>query len=270
MTKAADLAGQRFRSLTVIERAGSRGGHSLWKCICDCGKKTVVANTNLKQGTTSSCGCLVFKRARERLVDISGQRYGNISVIRFIKRTKTAAIFECVCDCGRRFRAKSNPLRMGTQKTCGCGQGGQRTHGLSKAPEYDCWIAMKQRCLNPNCPAFRAYGARGITVSDRWLGSGGFERFVEDIGRRPTRKHSIDRIDNNGNYEPGNVRWATQRQQLQNRRTTRWIVYKGKRFTQRDLARLFDVPFSTVFYHADRGRDGDWIAKRLKAVSGGS
>lgn len=103
-------------------------------------------------------------------------------------------------------------------------------HGMSGTPEYWAWRDMKKRCLNPHSHEFINYGGRGIRVCDRWLNS--FAAFLVDVGRRPSPKHSIDRIENDGNYEPGNCRWATVREQLANRRTTSWVTFRGETKTR--------------------------------------
>ena len=95
------------------------------------------------------------------------------------------------------------------------------THGLSRTPEYRSWAEMKQRCFNPNHKQYSDYGGRGITVCDRWLN---FKNFLADMGSRPSPKHSLDRINNDGDYCPDNCRWATKAEQVNNRRSNRFIT----------------------------------------------
>lgn len=136
-----------------------------------------------------------------------------------------------VCDCGKEKVCASQNLKGGRQKSCGCLRAEKSSdtktiHGAQKTgqrwPEYSIWSAMKRRCLNPKSKFFRYYGGRGITVCDRWAfganGLTGFQCFVNDMGRRPSPELSIDRIEVNGNYEPGNCRWATKKEQHDNRR----------------------------------------------------
>ena len=96
------------------------------------------------------------------------------------------------------------------------------THGMTKTPEYNSWRGMKNRCFNPNYQHYSHYGSRGITVCDRWKNS--FQNFLADMGSRPTAKHSLDRIDNDGDYCPGNCRWATKAEQENNKRNNRLIT----------------------------------------------
>lgn len=142
----------------------------------------------------------------------------------YLKLTKQRT-WKCRCVCGKELVVRQDCLRSGNTTSCGC----QRkvhaavairkrctTHGQSKLAEYFVWKTMKARCRNPKNLEFKNYGGRGIKVCDRWLNS--FEAFLGDMGRRPTPAHSIDRINNDGNYEPGNCRWATWKQQAANRR----------------------------------------------------
>ncbi len=120
-----------------------------------------------------------------------------------------------------------------------------------KLPEYRHWINMKSRCLNPNVPNFKHYGGRGVTVCERWKAD--FGAFFADMGPRPSKHHTIDRIENSGNYEPGNCRWATQSEQGRNRRGNRLVTIDGKTMTLAEAVGRSPVPYNTVLYRLKRG-----------------
>lgn len=124
--------------------------------------------------------------------------------------------------------------------------------GKTKNPAYQVWADMKQRCLNPKVPQYHNYGGRGITVCDRWLSS--FENFLIDMGEKPAGK-SIDRINNDGNYEPGNCRWATSKEQRDNQRTTHLIEIQGVTKPLRDWARDYGIHETTIHGRLRRGWD---------------
>jgi hypothetical protein len=152
--------------------------------------------------------------------DLTGQRFGRlVAIARTHERTRRSVVWVCLCDCGNTTRVPAMQLVWIHTRSCGCLRSGQnRTHGQTLTPEYRSWRAMKQRCLDAGHIGYHNYGGRGITVCDRWRFS--FENFYTDMGKRPPET-SLDRIDNNGNYEPGNCRWATRIEQGLNRRTTR-------------------------------------------------
>lgn len=171
-----------------------------------------------------------------RTKDITGLRFGNLTVVSFVPRTGSlgGARWLCKCDCGSQKVVLGGNLRSGGTKTCGCsGRELQAqkvsTHGMTGSDSYSSWASMKSRCLNPNDSTYDLYGGRGITIHSDWLGPTGFETFLSDMGPRPAKSHTLDRINVDGNYEPGNCRWATPVEQGRNRRTNRLIEFSGRK-----------------------------------------
>lgn len=160
-----------------------------------------------------------------------GQTFGSLTVegnTRPVeKRTrgvKQERLWVCRCACGNRIVARASNVKNGTTESCGCSR--RRGHGMARTPEHKAWVAIKQRCFNPNASNHKNYGARGITMCDEWLND--FAAFYLNVGPRPSARHSIERINNNGNYEPGNVRWATAKEQMRNRRNSRLVTFENK------------------------------------------
>jgi hypothetical protein len=157
--------------------------------------------------------------------------------------------WSCLCDCGNTTTVPTRSLTNGQAKSCGClGRDRAREvhtkHGLRNSPEYRCWSAMLVRCRCESNKDYPRYGARGVTVDRRWLS---FENFVADMGPRPSPKHSIDRIDVNGGYGPHNCRWATAKEQANNRRNTRSIHHAGRRWTVSELAESSGIPLRALY-----------------------
>jgi hypothetical protein len=154
------------------------------------------------------------------VIDLTGQRFGRLVVSGQDGKTRSGGYaWACVCDCGNRKTVSSSNLRRSLIKSCGCLQAANRLfHGHStrthRTRAYTCWSHMKSRCSNEKHPQYEDYGARGISVCERWMD---FPNFLADMGE-PQPGLSIDRINNDGNYEPGNCRWATQSEQNANRR----------------------------------------------------
>lgn len=162
---------------------------------------------------------------RARLV---GETFGRLTVVRYDRSLRGATTWLCRCVCGAEKVVRGSELRAGNTRSCGClnreaSRERRLRHGHSTnaglSPEYKTWASMKDRCYQPSSDSWSRYGGRGIRVCERWLSS--FENFLADVGARPSPKHSIDRINNDGHYEPGNVRWSTVSEQARNRSSTR-------------------------------------------------
>lgn len=168
---------------------------------------------------------------------LNGQRFGRLVAGDAVRKGSKWRIL-CKCDCGNEKSIQYDNLKNGSSTSCGCRckevtilrstKHGDCQRG-KRAPEFTVWASMIARCTNPKTKYFNRYGGRGITVCQKWRDS--YESFLTDVGRRPSAKHSIDRINNNGNYEPGNVRWATSLEQNNNRRDNVIWEFSGKRQT---------------------------------------
>lgn len=155
-------------------------------------------------------------------IDLTGQAFGRLTVVRRAGTGNTGqSNWECLCECGKTANVLSDNLRRGKQVSCGCYHLETiTTHGHSRkgkiTPEYRAWQGMKRRCTDVNHEDYVNYGGRGITVCEQWESS--FETFLEDMGKKPSKRHSIDRIFTDGNYEPSNCRWSTHSEQTINQR----------------------------------------------------
>jgi len=199
-----------------------------------------------------------------KIIDLTNQKFNSLFVIKIhSERKNNETQWFCVCDCGNQSIVRSSYLRSGHTKSCGCLQTKHRQqpnihtvkhNHCSKGKTtqtYTSWSAMKSRCYNANDEHFHNYGGRGIKVCDRWLDS--FENFLADMGERP-KGMTLDRIDNNGNYEPENCRWADAPTQKHNSRQTkltplaaRVIKYcKFPNYTQKEIGAAFNISDSVV------------------------
>lgn len=192
--------------------------------------------------------------------DITGIKSGRLTAIRCVGKNKfMAMLWECQCECGGVVIRPASAISQGTTKSCGCLRYEQITR-LSKGratcdspgvPETRVWKAIIRRCCNPNDSGYRDYGGRGIEVCDAWRRS--CRQFILDVGRRPSPLHQIDRINNDGNYEPGNCRWVLPRQQQQNRRSTRHVTYCGVTKCIAEWARELGIGESTITWRLNAG-----------------
>jgi lambda repressor-like predicted transcriptional regulator len=197
-----------------------------------------------------------------RRIDITGQVFSKLTVIR-----RAGPEWLCECACGTTCTVRASNLRSGKKKSCGClnrNSFGDRpyvrktafvrtrsndTHGLCRSAEYGVWKTMKRRCLPLGIALTKYHGDRGIRVCDRWQH---FENFLADMGPRPAG-HSIDRINNDGNYEPSNCRWVTKKSQTGNRKNTIFVEFEGQQTTLAELAARFGISYNTFAGRFYRG-----------------
>lgn len=190
--------------------------------------------------------------------NLSGQRFGKILCVApfgTVRKSKNI-VWECLCDCGVRCLLSIRSFSpKKSVKSCGCSHrdilNARKGNGATKIPGYRSWRGMKQRCFNPLDDGYKLYGGRGITVCERWRTS--FLNFISDMGQRPSGKHSIERVDTNGNYEPSNCVWALPEAQCNNRRNTHIIVFNGLKMSREQWARKIGVDPTTIKYRLEKG-----------------
>lgn len=202
-------------------------------------------------------------------IDLTGQIFNKLTVIKRVPNDKYGgATWLCHCICGNYKPVPAGNLKRGHIKSCGCGM--NKTHGHSGAtPEYRIWQSIKYRCNVPTSKDYKNYGGRGIVICKEWEHD--FVSFYNYVGKRPSKIHSIDRYPNkNGNYEPGNVRWATPRQQAQNVRNNVVLTHDGKTMVLMEWARTLGIGQDNIRYHLGQGRTLTQIVNfyELKASTG--
>jgi len=201
--------------------------------LCSCGTAFICRIDQVNTKNTTSCGCHRLKRLKE-VMEITykvGEKINGITYLGddgFKGKTRKAK-FECPF-CKKTFSSAISGVKSGHAKSCGCFKVSKlkelyTTHKLCNTKEYRTWAHIKDRCYNRNSDAYPDYGARGIIVSKRWRDS--FVDFLEDMGQAPSKKHSIERVNVNGNYCKSNCVWATTKQQNRNRRNTVYLTYNG-------------------------------------------
>ena len=270
--------GDRFGRLIVKGSAESKfdsRGQAVrrWLMLCDCGVEKIVAHSNLRNGSTMSCGCV----SRRHDSVVVGARFERWTVLREAppalvgSRKRKISCWVVRCDCGTERTVHANSLVVGGTRSCGCLRAelsrSRTKHGGAHADavshEYASWMGAKGRCFNKSNPKYPSYGGRGITVCERWLGEQGFANFLTDMGRRPGLDYSLDRFpDNDGNYEPGNCRWATRKEQARNRRDSRRLSVEGVCLTIAEWAEKLEVPVGKIHARLNRG----WSADRALGI----
>jgi hypothetical protein len=184
--------------------------------------------------------------------DLTGESFGRWKVLSYAGSSH----WNCRCNCGTHRRIFTGNLSSGKTRSCGCAIPeaiaiAKTTHGLYGTPEYKVWAGIKRRCLNPNDKCFARYGGSGITICKRWSDS--FDAFLSDMGKRPSDKHSIDRISNKKGYYPSNCRWATGIEQARNKTSNRLLVMNGRAQTLAEWVIETGLHHSLIQYRLHAG-----------------
>lgn len=243
MGRINDLSSKRINKLEVLKLSDKKSGNkSFWWCKCDCGNTKEIRSDRLSgKDLAISCGCVTgyFEKTgpKENLI---GNTYGQLKVLECIgtrEDVESRAFFwKCQCSCGKIKEIRTDKLLEGSTVSCGCfsrfkeGEVSlNKTHGESKTYLYHLWIAIKGRCFNETNEAYKDYGERGIIMHPAWIYN--FEAFrdyiLNNLGERP-KNYSLDRINVNGNYEPGNIRWLDDIGQANNKRNNHKLEFNGK------------------------------------------
>ena len=195
--------------------------------------------------------------------DLTGQKFFCWTVIKLSFRIGKRSYWECRCDCGAMQIVQEVNFKNERSWSCNCLKGNGKSkktkttykinilHGMSSWPEYKVWKSLRARCFNKNDKNFKDYGGRGIEVCESWRNS--FTNFITDVGRRPSPTHSIDRIDNNGNYEPNNCKWSNSSEQANNRRNNHILTLDGKSLNIMQWAKTTEIPYDEILRRLKEG-----------------
>lgn len=242
-----------FGKLTVVDLAEKTRAGQQYKCLCECGNESIVYASKLKHGHTKSCGC--EKYGNRPSVIQAGDKINRLTAVSQSGSKRGSRLWVFSCECGTLCTATASAVKFGQIKSCGClRKEKQRAprlgkHKMIRSPEYRTWSSMLRRCRykaeNPR------HGGRGIEVCDRW---NEFQSFYEDMGPKPSAHHTLDRIDNDGDYEPGNCRWATRKEQANNRNNSIYVTIDGNDIPLSDAAKLLNISYGTMYWRLKRNR----------------
>jgi hypothetical protein len=195
----------------------------------------------------------------KNFVNLTGNKYNRLTVIAYSHKDSKHK-WLCQCDCGKQIITASCKLKSGHTSSCGCAItdmliARNTKHGMAHTSEYEIWQDMRKRCQNPKHKYYEYYGGKGISVCERWQN---FENFYADMGKRPDNL-TIDRIDSNGNYEPGNCKWSTRLEQSRNRKNSKVIEYNGQKIPYAEAAKILGLGYAGVMDRVIRG----WSPERI-------
>lgn len=245
--------GEKIDKVTIVSYDKNK---KKYKCRCECGNIVYKDVETLKRdGAKHGCGCF----GRANLNDLIGKKIGRLTVLSSVFSINKKWFYRCKCDCGKEKLISRNSLKQGDTLSCGCykkecRKGINKIHGMTGTRVHRIWVSMKSRCYNPNNKKYPRYGARGITVCEEWKNT--FLSFYDwAMNNGYSDNLSIDRIDVNGNYEPSNCRWVTNKVQANNKTTNKFVVYKGETKTVAEWADILNFDYYLVVRRIRLGWD---------------
>ena len=241
---AKDISNQRFSKLVAVKIVGKKNSNNIWECVCDCGNSISTTATSLLGGNTRSCGCLIVETMASLRKDITGKKFGYLTVIADLPSVKGRRFSLVKCDCGNEKTVNTYAMTSGRIISCSkCGKKKKTIkHGLSGNRLYFVWKSMIDRCYNPKFKHYRNYGGRGIAVDERWMS---LEQFVSDMSDGYEKGLELDRIDNDKSYSKCNCRWSTKIENNRNKRTNVRVEYEGKTYVLKELSDILSIPYSS-------------------------
>lgn len=253
----ASEIGKRNGSFVVVDVFSSRN-RMHFRCLCDCGRTKIVKRKEFVKNESIYCRC-----SKDKCNEFIGTSFNHIKIVSYAginAGNRKVWIGECIC--GNKLELYRSHIENKTVLSCGCkaSENGintriRRSNYVSKRKpiEYRHYRNMITRCFKESYIEYSHYGGRGITVCDRWLGEKGFENFLSDMGKRPSKTHSLDRIDNNGNYCPENCRWATRIEQANNKSTNNMMTINGITRTMSEWCKDNEIKYGTVWRRVKKG-----------------
>lgn len=272
LENAKNEIGNKYNHLTItqidyertnkIDYRGKRRTYCFARCDCDGNEKSYILSDVVK-GHTKSCGCVKYKNLENR-ESLVGKKFGAWTVLRQVDSKITSggnkkACYECRCICGNIKTVTRQALMNGESKSCGClkTQYCSQTnykHGMAYNRIYKIYTSMKSRCSNPNNAEYNRYGGRGIEVCSEWLGDEGFINFYNWATNNGYQDNlSIDRVNNDGNYEPNNCRWATFKEQMNNTSKNHNLTYNNETHTAKEWSKILNISIHNIYYRIKKG-----------------
>lgn len=255
----SDYIGKRYGHLIVIGQSENCNIPNAFDFKCDCGNIVPYAPDRVIKGHQKSCGKCEFSNnqpARDCFEKYIGKKSNMLTVIGISKKLPNdkRTYLNCKCDCGNTVRVLPYQFNKGKVKSCGCLKHLSYNHidGRTINPLYELWFNMIDRCENPNHPKYYRYGKRGVKVCDEWHDFNNFVSWSDSIGGRPDG-YSIERINNNGNYEPSNCKWASSKEQSENKSTTIYLEYNGETKSLPEWCRITGLSWDVIYNRLQKG-----------------